>query len=1357
MPTKAAALHKTVFIFLFGIQSIMLWTQTIPRLEWASYHGGGNEDSFRDMAIDNAGNIYVVGSSRSTTSIASAGSYQPVLAGGSDVFLAKYNSDGMVIWSTYFGGSADDFGQSIDLDQAGNIFITGLTFSNNGIATAGVHQTINRGGGDVFLAKFDNSGSRIWGSYFGGSGFDFANDIEVDVGGNPVFTGWTNSSSGISSPGAFQSSYGGQDDVILAQFNTNGQMQWATYYGDIGFDTGLQVESDGSGAIYMSGWTSSLINIVSPGAYQTVYGGNTADVFLAKFTTSGSRVWSSYFGGTGNDYADALFVTAAGDIYLSGSSNSPNKISTAGSFQPVISLGYDAFLSRFTTTGSLLWSTYFGGNNDDTAYRLREGPDGAIYMGGHSKATDQIATTNAHQTVHAGGYDGFIARFEKTGERTWSTYYGGSGDDFCYGLVVDKLHRVYMAGYTDGSNNLSTAGAHQVTYGGGPKDGILAKFAPCTTPTVHFANSGYICDSSNFVFELYFNGSAPWTITYSLDGIEQAPLTTTSATYFPTVTLPWSDSIKLLSVYSGTCTGQITGAFDYVKIPSPVTASVPVITCDMTSQSYTVSFTLDGGAFGTYLSGGPTTGFINGSVFTSQAIPFLTDYDISVFEASRCDTLHFSGTSGCTVPCPPTFGTINNNSPLCEGGSLQLDSDGGISYQWAGPNGYTSSQSAPVIQNIQLSDAGNYTVTITDANQCTSVLTTTVVILDGPNLVVSSNSPVCSGNTINLSASGGTSYLWSGPVGFTSSIQNPIIGQAGSGQAGTYAVTVTGANGCTSSGTTQVQVLVNPTVNASSNSPLCSGNTINLSASGGTSYLWSGPGEFNSSVQNPMIGQAGAGQAGVYVVTVTGTNGCTSSGTTNVQVLVNPTVNASSNNPVCSGNAINLSASGGTSYLWTGPGGFSSNIQNPMIGQASAGQAGSYIVTVTGANGCTSSASTIVQVVANPVVNSSSNNPVCSNETLKLSASGGVNYVWSGPGGFSSSIPNPMIGQVSTNNSGDYGVTVTSSEGCSTSAVVQVVVRPPIAAEIDHTGEVCEGDDIVLLASGGTNYAWSGPNGYSGVQALVRLQNSVLAQGGTYSLTVTDVYGCLDTLTTRVTVHSKPIALINGQDTLCKGSSATLSTSNTGNLIWNTGASTSSVVVSPEADTTYSLIVSENGCTDTVTFLIRVINPPVIQLHGDTTIETGSSLALIAVGASTYQWSPSDDLSCSTCPNPLAMPKTTTTYCVTGSQLGCISERCVTITVRNTCIVHVPNVFTPNGDGFNDTWCSQKHDCVVQQKLSIYDRWGNLVKSQSDEMVCWDGSFNGAVAPSGVYTYLIQLDYEAEKSSYISGTILLAQ
>src|SRR6185436_3684510 len=269
-----------------------------------------------------------------------------------------------------------------------------------------------------------------------------------------------------------------------------------------------------------------------------------------------------------------------------------------------------------------------------------------------------------------------------------------------------------------------------------------------------------------------------------------------------------------------------------------------------------------------------------------------------------------------------------------------------------------------------------------------------------------SNSPVCAGNTLNLTSSGGTSYAWSGPNAFSSTLQNPSISNATTAATGTYTVTVT-STGCSSSTTTAATVNANPVAAAGNNGPICAGNTLNLTSSGGTSYAWSGPNAFSSTLQNPSISNATTAATGTYTVTVT-SNGCSSSTTTTVTVTSSLVAAAGSNSPVCAGNTLNLTSSGGTSYTWSGPNGFSSTLQNPSISNATTAATGTYTVTVS-STGCSSSTSTAATVNANPVAAAGNNGPICAGSTLNLTSSGGTSYAWSGPNGFSSTLQNPSI------------------------------------------------------------------------------------------------------------------------------------------------------------------------------------------------------------------------------------------------------------------------------------------------------------------------------------------------------------
>ena len=243
----------------------------------------------------------------------------------------------------------------------------------------------------------------------------------------------------------------------------------------------------------------------------------------------------------------------------------------------------------------------------------------------------------------------------------------------------------------------------------------------------------------------------------------------------------------------------------------------------------------------------------------------------------------------------------------------------------------------------------------------------TITINSKPTAIANNNSPLCAGNTVSLTGGGVGTYLWSGPNGFSSTLQNPSINNTTNLSSGIYTLTVTNTQGCISVTTTSVTVNALPIATASSNSPICVGNTLSLSGGGGGTYLWNGPMGFSSTAQSPNITNTTNLSSDVYTLTITNTQGCSSTTTTSVTVNTLPTATASSGTPViCADNTISLSGGGIGTYLWNGPNGFTSTNQGPSIPNASSLTSGTYRITVTNLSGCISTATTSVTV--NPIV-----------------------------------------------------------------------------------------------------------------------------------------------------------------------------------------------------------------------------------------------------------------------------------------------------------------------------------------------------------------------------------------------------
>jgi hypothetical protein len=398
---------------------------------------------------------------------------------GTDAFLVKFNSSGVRQWATYYGGSEWDYGTSCAIDASGNIYMIGSTSSTSGIATAGAHETTVN---DGFLVKFNSSGVRQWGTYFEGNG----NACTTDASGNVYIVGLTNSTSGIATAGAHQTVMSGSGDAFLVKFNSSGVRQWGTYFGGnasvpTGNETGISCATDASGNVYMVGMTHSTSGIATVGAHQTVYGGNNIDAFLVKFNTSGVLQWATYYGGIGDERGMSCATDASGNVYMAGQvfpdGATASYMSTPGAHQTTYGGGFtDAFLVKFDPNGVRQWGTYYGGSGLEEGTSCAIDPSGNVYMAGHTGSTTGIATAGAHQTVFGGGgLDGFLVCFNSSGVRQSGTYYG---ECFVSDCATDASGNVYMAGITTSSSGIATAGAHQTANGNsGYNDAFLVKFS----------------------------------------------------------------------------------------------------------------------------------------------------------------------------------------------------------------------------------------------------------------------------------------------------------------------------------------------------------------------------------------------------------------------------------------------------------------------------------------------------------------------------------------------------------------------------------------------------------------------------------------------------------------------------------------------------------------------------------------------------------------------------------------------------------------------------------------------------------------------------------------------------------------
>ncbi|MCS6917314.1 MAG: T9SS type A sorting domain-containing protein [Chitinophagales bacterium] len=405
-----------------------------------------------------------------------------------DYYLAKFNQSGKVSWATYFGGNDKDYCFAGALDPLENFFIAGNTESNGMATAGAHKTTISGTAADNLIAKFQSNGTLLWSTYYGGAGSENIRSMISDAAGYLYIAGTTYSDTGIATPGAFQTVKHNYDDGFLAKFTPGGQLVWGTYVGDSGVDRFHAITMDLFGHIYAAGTTSSKKGIATPGVHQTVYGGSTADAFLCKFDTGGHRLWCTYYGGQGEDRTRGLETDSAGTVFLAGFTNSDSAIATPGSLQPYRSVqapgstNEDNYLVRFDSSGMRLWGTFYGGVAMENLWGADiDRKNKFFYVVGSTNSPTNIAYGNAMQPVKNTAADGFLAKFRFDGFPEWATYWGGPVGQQFEDVDVDTSGFIYALGRPTAGDMLVTPGTHQSVFQGGYSETIVYKFSPFET------------------------------------------------------------------------------------------------------------------------------------------------------------------------------------------------------------------------------------------------------------------------------------------------------------------------------------------------------------------------------------------------------------------------------------------------------------------------------------------------------------------------------------------------------------------------------------------------------------------------------------------------------------------------------------------------------------------------------------------------------------------------------------------------------------------------------------------------------------------------------------------------------------
>jgi hypothetical protein len=504
-------LKKVLLSLLIALVVVEAYAEESYSIKWTKLLGGSNTDVGYSIAIDSSDNIYITGGTKSDLD-------GNINSGDNDIFITKYSSSGERLWTELLGGSDTDVANSIAIDSSGDIYITGGTDSNlDGHTNSGCH--------DIFIAKYSSSGDKLWTKLLEASSCDYGYSIVVDSSDNIYMIGYVytdfdgNTNSGLT-------------DIIIAKYDSSGNSIWSRLLGGANYDGGYSIAVDNSSSnIYISGY-----------AYGTIDGYNVSgerDVVIAKYSSSGDKLWSDLLGGDSMDMGSSLVLDSSDNLYIAGATSS-------SSFDGNANIGSnDAFITKYSSSGSRVWTKLFGAVNSDVIRGMVVDTSNNLYVTGYSGSTLE-------------GDDIFIAKYSSSGDVSLIKLFGGVSNDHGNSIAVDSKGAIYVTGdsYSSLDGNINS----------GDADIFLTKLLPtsleCSADMIDIFNNCVdgvelieLCSSNpsscgfEVVNETYINSlDSGWTLLGSSAEISDMSI-------FNSVLLVWSydsdnSSWSLYSSYS---------------------------------------------------------------------------------------------------------------------------------------------------------------------------------------------------------------------------------------------------------------------------------------------------------------------------------------------------------------------------------------------------------------------------------------------------------------------------------------------------------------------------------------------------------------------------------------------------------------------------------------------------------------------------------------------------------------------------------------------------------------------------------------------------------------------------------------
>jgi hypothetical protein len=602
--------HSFITLFLLLILFGFLCPNTqAQEYAWAGGVGGtGGNDRGYSIAVDGSGNVYVTGYFENTADFdPGAGTTNLTSAGGTDIFFAKYDANGALVWAHKIGASGVDEGRGIKVDASGNVYITGYFKGTADFDPgAGTTNLTSAGEADVFFAKYDTNGALVWAKNVGGTGVDRGYAITLDASNNVYISGDFQVTADFD-PGAGTANLtsAGTWDGFFAKYDANGDYVWAKSLRSLGAVALYSIVVDGSGNVYVSGNFQQVID-ADPGAGTAfLSSAGSGDIFFGKYDSNGDRVWAHRIGSTGNDTGAAITVDGSGNVYLTGDFIKSNVDFDPGAGTAILNSkndSYDTFFAKYATDGTFTWVKQLqGGGSFNRGTSISLDGSGNIFLAGIFGGTTDFDPGAGTTNLTSGGLiDMFFAKYDASGALMWAKGVGdsgGVGNTSGNAMAVDNSGNVYVTGDFARTVDFDPeAGTANLTSVNGTTDMFFAKYSP-PAPEINLkAGTVTVASGGTYDFGNQILATSSNNTTFTIENIGSLDLTLSGAAG-SLVALSGTDATAFL-VTQTNVTSPIAASsnktFEVRFIPSKLgvhSATLTITSNDANEGTYTINLT----------------------------------------------------------------------------------------------------------------------------------------------------------------------------------------------------------------------------------------------------------------------------------------------------------------------------------------------------------------------------------------------------------------------------------------------------------------------------------------------------------------------------------------------------------------------------------------------------------------------------------------------------------------------------------------------------------------------------------------------------------------------------------------------